>query len=278
MAQRKDKRLLATYRLPQGKACDLSRRDTVDETFFAKAEKRTAREALAEDEEQLQELQRVLFAQARHAVLVILQGPDTAGKDGTIRHVMGPLNPQGVRVSSFKKPNEVELSHDYLWRVHHCIPPRGFIGIFNRSHYEDILVPTVFGGIVEKELERRYRQIRDFERHLSENGVTLLKFYLHISKQEQKKRLQERLDLPHKNWKFDPDDLRNRARWSALRRAYERILDRSNRPWAPWYVIPADRKWYRDFLVGRILRRTLEGLNLRYPQASADLKDVTIED
>jgi PPK2 family polyphosphate:nucleotide phosphotransferase len=196
---------------------------------------------------------------------------DTGGKDGTIRRVLGSLNPQGVRVVSFKAPTPEERAHDYLWRVHREIPARGMIGVFNRSHYEDVLVAKVRGLAPPREIEARYGQINRFERHLSENGVVLVKFFLHISKEEQKARLQARLDDPRKRWKFDPADLAERKRWDEYQEAYETALRRCSSPWAPWYVIPGDHKWARNLAVARILRLTLEGMKLRYPPAPPGL-------
>jgi PPK2 family polyphosphate:nucleotide phosphotransferase len=273
-----DKRLLKKFAVTSASRGKLNLYATDDRTFFDSDEKDKAREALTEDAEKLRDLQRVLWAQGKHAVLLVLQGMDTSGKDGTIRHVLGPLNPQGVFVSSFKKPTDLEWSYDYLWRVHKQVPPKGYIGVFNRSHYEDILVPYVTGSVPARQLQERYDQINDFEKYLSQNGVTILKFFLHISKAEQKERLLARLEQPHKNWKFNPSDLESRQKWPRYQEAYESILARCSKKWARWFVVPADRKWYRNFVVGRLLRLTLEDLDLSYPPPMTDLEDIVIPD
>lgn len=226
----------------------------------------------------LAELQQLFYGDGRRSLLVVLQGMDTSGKDGTIRHVFGPLNPQGIRVAGFKAPTAVELAHDYLWRIHRQVPPKGMIGIFNRSHYEDVLIARVHNLAPKKEIARRYGQINAFERHLTENGVAILKFCLHISKEEQKERLQARLDRADKHWKFDPGDVEERKRWDDYQRAYELAIAECSTPWAPWYVIPADRKWYRNYAVARIVRDTLEGMGLRYPDPPPGLDTIVIGD
>lgn len=216
----------------------------------------------------IDELQDVLYAQSKHALLIVLQGTDTSGKDGTIRKVFGPIDPLGLRITGFKAPTPQELAHDFLWRIHQAVPGKGEIGIFNRSHYEDVLVVRVHGLAPKEVIERRYHQINAFEQHLAENGVTLLKFLLHISKDEQKARLEARLADPTKQWKFNPGDLKERALWDDYQAAYQLALTRCSKPHAPWYVIPADRKWYRNALIARIIRHHLERLDLRYPPAS----------
>jgi PPK2 family polyphosphate:nucleotide phosphotransferase len=226
----------------------------------------------------LARLQEILYAEARHAVLVVLQAMDTGGKDSTIRHVFGPLNPQGVQVTSFKAPVPEELAHDYLWRIHREVPARGMIRIFNRSHYEDVLVVRVRRLVPRKETERRYEQINEFERYLSRNGVTIVKIFLHISRDEQKRRLQARLDDPEKRWKFSPADIEERKLWDEYMDAVQRALRRCSTPWAPWYVVPANRKWYRDVVVGRIVLAALRGLKLRFPPAPPGLDRVVIPD
>jgi len=241
-------------------------------------EKDKARDELENMHERLNELQEVLYAEGKHAVLVVLQAMDTGGKDGTIRRVFGPLNPQGVRVTSFKQPTPEELEHDFLWRIHQQTPRKGMIRIFNRSHYEDVLVVRVHKWAPRRELEKRYDQINAFEKHLSENGVTILKFCLHISKDEQKQRLQDRLDRPDKHWKFSTGDLAERKLWDDYTAAYQEALTRCSTPWAPWYVIPANRKWYRDFAVARILLDTMEDMGLQYPKSEKGLDKVQIDD
>jgi PPK2 family polyphosphate:nucleotide phosphotransferase len=213
----------------------------------------------------IDELQSALFAEGQRALLVVLQGRDTAGKDGVIRNVFGPLNPQGVLLSGFKVPSALELSHDFLWRVHQAVPPKGAIGVFNRSHYEDVLVVRVHQLVPESVWRPRYEQINAFERILTENGVTVLKFFLHISRDEQRERLLARLDDPAKYWKFAAGDLAERDRWDDYTRAYEEALARTSTEWAPWYIVPADRKPRRDVLVAGVVASALERLDPRYP-------------
>jgi PPK2 family polyphosphate:nucleotide phosphotransferase len=231
---------------------------------------------IAEQVARIAKLQRVFYADARHALLIVLQGRDAAGKDGTIRHVFGAVNPQGCEVASFKEPTSLELRHDYLWRVHERVPPRGMIGIFNRSHYEDVLVERVRGLVPRKVWRNRYRQINDFERMLTENQVVILKFFLHISRDEQKRRLSDRLTDPTKNWKFDVGDLEDRRRWPAYTAAYRDILRRCSTPWAPWYFVPADDKKVRNWLISDVIVKTLEGLRLRYPPGDPSILKLKI--
>src|SRR5690349_8587332 len=206
------------------------------------------KEAIDKETERISECQRVLYADARYALLIVLQGRDAAGKDGTIRRVFSAVNPQGCSVSSFKVPTELERHHDYLWRVHQQIPPRGMIGIFNRSHYEDIIVPRVHKLVPKKVWTARYKQINDFEHMLSDNGVVILKFFLHISKDEQKQRLEDRLTDREKNWKFRAGDLDDRRQWGDFTKAYRGILEHTSTDSAPWYIVPADDKKVRDWL------------------------------
>jgi PPK2 family polyphosphate:nucleotide phosphotransferase len=220
---------------------------------------------LREQTARIAKLQRVFYADARFALLIVLQGRDAAGKDGTIRHVFGAVNPQGCEVASFKEPTALEQRHDYLWRIHQRVPARGMIGIFNRSHYEDVLVERVRRLVPKATWEPRYGQINDFERMLSENGVVILKFFLHVSRGEQKRRLRDRLIDETKNWKFNAGDLEDRARWGAFTAAYRDLLHRCTTPWAPWYLVPADDKKVRNWLVAGVIVRTLERLKLRYP-------------
>ncbi|MCI4372199.1 MAG: polyphosphate kinase 2 family protein [Thermoplasmata archaeon] len=224
----------------------------------------------------LEKLQELLYAERKHSVLVVLQGMDTAGKDGTIRRVFTGVNPQGVRVASFKFPSVEERAHDFLWRVHAQVPARGEMTLFNRSHYEDVLVPRVHGLIPRAVWERRYREINEFERTLSEEGTTVLKFFLHISRAEQKKRLKDRLDDPTKHWKFAEADLQERPLWNAYTRAYEEALTRTSTPWAPWYVVPSNRKWFRDLFVSERIVATLQGFRMRYPLLLPELRAVRI--
>jgi len=226
---------------------------------------------LAKAVAQLDDLQYVLYAEKRHALLVVMQALDAGGKDGTIRHVMSGLNPQGCRVTSFKKPSEEEARHDFLWRIHKAVPAAGEIGIFNRSHYEDVLVARVHRLVPREVWESRYEQINAFERLLVENHVTIVKFYLHISKDEQKRRFVERIDEVNKRWKISEADFTERKYWDEYIEAYEAALERCSTDAAPWYIIPANKKWFRNLAVSRILVETLEELKLKYPKPSIDV-------
>jgi PPK2 family polyphosphate:nucleotide phosphotransferase len=221
--------------------------------------------------ERLDQLQRALYAECRRALLVVIQGRDTSGKDGMIRKVFGPLDSQGCVVTAFKRPSELELAHDYLWRVHHAVPPRAVIGVFNRSHYEDVLVVRVRKLVAESIWSRRYSHINDFERMLTDSGVTIIKLFLHISKKEQKERLEERLRDPAKNWKFNPGDLEERAIWDEYTEAYREMLARCSTEWAPWYLVPADKKAARDYLVAELMVRTLEKMDPQFPRANPEV-------
>lgn len=273
-----DRTLLARLRVAPGKKLDLAAIETRDTLGFGKDGKERGKAALADETARLQDLQRVLWGEHERAVLVVLQGLDTSGKDGTIRHVFGPLNPQGVRVWGFVKPTPLERDYDYLWRVHARVPPKGFIGVFNRSHYEDVLVPRVQDLLPAAAIERRVQQLVAFERYLTENDVVIVKFFLHISRAEQKERLQARLNDPHKNWKFNPADLDARAMWDVYRQAYESLLPATSRKHAPWYVIPADRKWVRSAVIARIMRILLEKMDPQYPEPLAELDGIEIPD
>jgi PPK2 family polyphosphate:nucleotide phosphotransferase len=231
----------------------------------------------ARESARIADLQRVLYADGSRALLIVLQGRDASGKDGTIRKVFSSVNPQGCFVSSFKQPTELELRHDYLWRIHSQIPPKGMIGIFNRSHYEDILVPRVHGIFPKKVWSARYDQINDFERMLADNGVVQLKFMLHISRDEQKARFEERIEDETKNWKFRVGDLDDRKRWDDYTKAYAAILEKTSTDWAPWYLVPADDKDVRNYLIARCIADTLESLDLEYPPADPKLADLEIQ-
>jgi PPK2 family polyphosphate:nucleotide phosphotransferase len=246
----------------------LSRIDP-DSTPGAK-DKTAAQAEVERNRERLFDLQYRLYAENRRALLVVLQAMDTAGKDGLIRHVVAGLNPQGCRVTAFKAPSAEELDHDYLWRIWKEVPAKGDIGIFNRSHYEDVLVVRVRNLVPRAVWRRRYAQINDFEEHLTANGVAVVKFFLHISPEEQLERLKARLADPKKHWKFSPADVEERKRWSDYMRAYEDALERCSTGRAPWYVIPANRKWYRDLAVSHILIETLEEMNPRTPKPAFD--------
>jgi PPK2 family polyphosphate:nucleotide phosphotransferase len=232
---------------------------------------------MAADVARIDVLQEIMFAQGKHALLCVFQAVDCGGKDGTIRKVFGAVDPIGIVSTSFKAPSAVELAHDYLWRVHQAVPARGYLGIFNRSHYEEVLIVRVHGLVPAAAIEQRYEQINAFEKQLSENGVTILKFYLHISKGEQKQRLQERIDDPKKRWKFNAGDLEERAWWDQYMEAYDIALRRCSTPWAPWHVIPADRKWARNAAISAIVRETLEAMNPQYPKPAWNPKDFKVE-
>jgi PPK2 family polyphosphate:nucleotide phosphotransferase len=223
------------------------------------------------------ELQKLMYAQSKYALLIVLQAMDSGGKDGTIRRVMSEVNPQGCDVTSFKVPCTEEISHDYLWRIHKATPPRGMIGIFNRSHYEDVLIVRVHNLVPKEVWSKRYEQINNFEKMLVENNTVILKFYLHISKDEQKKRFEERLTDPSKLWKFSESDIREREYWDDYMKAYEDVLNKCSTEWAPWYLIPANKKWYRDFIIGEIIVDTLKGLNMSYPKTNIDPSKIKIE-
>lgn len=235
----------------------------------SKAERLTARSIA-----RLDDLQNLLWASKEYALLVVLQSPDAGGKDGTIRHVMSGMSPQGCRVTAFKEPTPEELGHDFLWRVHKVVPAKGEVGIFNRSQYEDVLVVRVRGLAPRSIWSRRYDQINSFEQMLSENRVKILKFFLHISKEEQKGRFEERLNDPSKQWKLAEADLEARERWAEYVKAYEEALSRCSTPTAPWFIIPANKKWFRNLAISSILVETLEGLKLKFPKPSFDLSRV----
>ena len=265
--------LPAKLRVPPGKACKLRDPDA-SRTY---GWERAAAEAVTADNlRRLGELQFKMYADARHAVLVVLQAIDGGGKDSTIRRVFGAFNPQGCNVVAFKAPSAEELSRDFLWRVHRHVPARGQVTVFNRSHYEDVLVARVDELVPRAVWSARYAQINDFERLLAESGTRVVKIFLHISHKEQKLRFEERLATREKQWKFDPADLDKRRRWAAYRQAFEAALGRCSTPHAPWYVIPADRKWFRDLAVSQILRREIESLPLEWPKPAYDPSKIRV--
>ncbi len=225
----------------------------------------------------LDELQEVLYAEHKHKVLIVLQAMDTGGKDGVIRRVFEGVNPQGVNVARFNVPTREELDHDYLWRVHKVTPGNGEMVIFNRSHYEDLLVVRVHNYVPPEVWEKRFDQINQFERLLADNGTTILKFYLHIDRDEQKQRLQARLDDPAKHWKFRLGDLDERKLWSDYMQAYEDVLSKTSTEYAPWFIVPANRKWYRDFVVSSVLVDTLKSLKMTFPEPEEKLDGVVVE-
>jgi len=269
------RKFIAPYRVTDGRKFRLRDCDPAD-TAGLKEEKKRAKEILTAGVNMLAELQDRLYAQDRWSVLLIFQAMDAAGKDGTIKHVMSGVNPQGCQVYSFKAPSAEDLDHDFLWRTNKCFPERGRIGIFNRSYYEEVLVvrvhPELLGKqklppkLVTKDLwNERFESIADFERHLARNGTVILKFFLNVSRKEQKKRFLERLDLPEKNWKFSEADAKERGFWKDYMAAYEEAIRATAAPWAPWYVIPADNKWFSRLVVAGAVIHAMEQLDLHYP-------------
>jgi len=253
------------YLVKPGSSVRLSRMDPGDTTGFDGG-KKEGEEAIGAIIEKLDPLQELLFAEHKHRVLLVLQGMDSSGKDATIRRVFEGVNPEGVRVAHFGRPSQEESDHDYLWRAHRQAPARGEVVIFNRSHYESVLVERVHGIVSKDVWEKRYRQISDFERMLSEEGTTILKFFLHIGKKEQAKRFQDRLDDPTKHWKFSYLDYNERSYWKEYMRAYEDALERTSTGDAPWYVVPSNHGWFRDLVVSQVVLASLEGLKMRYPK------------
>ncbi len=262
-------------RLPPGPV-DLTAPDTRATPGFT-GDKTAGEEALAAMGEELADLQERLFAErstgSTRNVLLVLQGMDTSGKGGTLRHTVGLMDPQGVRITSFKAPTDEEKQHDFLWRIRKAVPHPGYVGVFDRSHYEDVLIVRVHGWAEPEEIERRYDAINEFEAELAAGGTTILKCMLHISAEEQKERLLARLDDPTKHWKYNPGDLDERAHWADYRTVYELALERTNTDVAPWHVIPADRKWFRNLAVGGLLLDALRGLDLQWPAADFDVAE-----
>jgi PPK2 family polyphosphate:nucleotide phosphotransferase len=267
---------LDRYRVEEGTRVELADWDPADQSEFASG-KQDGEKATAVLNKRLEELQETLWADRRHRLLVVLQAMDTGGKDGTIRKVFEGVNPAGVRVATFKAPTASELAHDYLWRVHPHVPGDGEITIFNRSHYEDVLVVRVHDLVPRERWEKRYAHLADFERMLSDEGTTIVKFFLHISKDEQRRRLQARIDDPTKHWKFSLGDLEERKLWDDYQRAYEDAISNTSSRFAPWYVVPANRKWYRDLVVASVLVKALEAMELRHPPLKQDLTGVVVE-
>jgi len=276
-------KLLKRYRIEHGKHFTLKDHDPADTHGLGSELKPLAKELLEDGVQELNRLQDVLAAQDRWALLLIFQAMDAAGKDGTIKHVMSGVNPQGVDVWSFKAPSVEELDHDYLWRTTKCLPKRGHIGIFNRSYYEEVLVVHVHPQILENEKlpkplvtkriwQERFEDINGFERYLTRNGIAVIKFFLHLSKREQKRRFLERLDTPEKNWKFSLSDVKERECWDAYQEAYEDMIRHTANEHAPWYVVPADNKWFTRLVVAQAVVDSLKGMNLKYPKVSGELK------
>ena len=269
------KSFIARFRIEPGKRPSLDGRDPGDLKAFPN--RKAAEKQSQKDAETIDKLQDRLYAEGKRALLVVLQGTDTAGKDGTIRHVFKETSPLGVVVTAFKRPSEEELAHDFLWRAHIASPRRGTIGIFNRSHYEDVLIGRVRKLAPKDEIEARYEQINAFEKILAGNGTTILKFMLQISKKEQGERLQARLDERKSRWKFNPSDLDDRKLWDQYVAAYELMLERCSTSWAPWHVIPADHKWARNAAIAAIVRETLDRMDPQYPKPAWDPKSFVID-
>jgi PPK2 family polyphosphate:nucleotide phosphotransferase len=248
-----------------------------DPDFHDGREKHETKALTDKSTRRIGELQELLYANAQHAVVLLFQGLDASGKDGAVRRVLHQVNPAGVQTANFKVPSEEEKAHDYLWRVHHAVPRRGYFGVFNRSHYEAVLAERVLFNLPGKVVRQRYRQIVDFERMLAENGVVLLKFFLHLSKEEQRERFESRLTNPRKNWKFSKGDLAVRRRWRDYMDAYEETLNATSHADARWHIVPADRKWFRDFVVATTTARAMEALNLKWPKPKEDLSKIRIE-
>ena len=269
---------LERYWVKPGAKVDLGAVDSGEKTLFQGGGKEEFEPQSDELQRQLQQLQKVLYAQNKHRILVVMQAMDTGGKDGCIKHVFSRIDPQGIRVESFKKPSEDELAHDFLWRIHDKVPAKGQMVIFNRSHYEDIIAVRVKKLFPDEVWKRRQRHVVEFERMLAEEGTTIVKIFLHISKDEQKRRLESRLENPAKHWKFHPDDLEDRARWSEFMHAYEDAIGKTSTEHAPWYVVPADRKWYRNLCVARIMLDTLKKLHMEFPAIDWDPSAIKIGD
>ncbi len=277
MKARERFRASAEVKLREEDAGNTPLRDAKARDKLSKDEiKQQERDTTAELTAQIAQLQEMLYAQRQRKLLLVLQGMDTSGKDGTIRALYSQINPMGLRGVTFKAPSIEELSHDFLWRVHRQVPATGEITIFNRSHYEDVLITIVQNMIDEKECKRRYAHIRDFERMLAETGTVIVKIFLHISKDEQRKRLQERLDDPDKQWKFDEGDIVQRKKWDEYQRAYERAIVATDADHAPWYIIPADSKTHRNLLISTLLLEVMQGLKLSFPEPDPKLSKLKI--
>jgi PPK2 family polyphosphate:nucleotide phosphotransferase len=268
--------VMDSHRIAPGSKVDLARINPKDSSLYPKLTKEEHHQPLDDLRQRLKEQQHLLYAGQHHRLLVIVQAMDTGGKDGLARHVFAHLDPQGVDVIPFKAPTADELSRDFLWRIHRHCPPAGRIAVFNRSHYEDVVAVRVKKLFPDAVWKRRYRHIVEFERMLVEEGTTIVKIFLHISKEEQKRRLESRLAEPRKHWKFNPEDLKDRARWGDFLAAYGDVIERTSTSFAPWHVIPADRKWYRNLLGTRLMVETLAGLDLAYPAPTFDPAEVRV--
>lgn len=263
------------YQVKPRSKIDLSKLDPSDQSLYIGG-KEDHYDEQHEIREELRELQTVLYAEGKHKLLVIIQAMDTGGKDGCVRTVFGRVDPLGIHVQSFKRPSEKELAHDYLWRIHQHVPEKGMITVFNRSHYEDIIAVKVKKIFPESVWSKRYKHIMDFEQMLADEGTKIVKIFLHISKDEQKERLQARLDEPEKHWKFNPGDLEDRARWDDFMAEYEYLIAKTSTDHAPWFIIPANKKWYRNLVVGEIVTDALKSLNMSYPKVDWDPAEMKI--
>ncbi|HEX9385360.1 MAG TPA: polyphosphate kinase 2 family protein [Anaerolineales bacterium] len=264
------------YLVEPGTKVKLSEWDPNDTSEF-RGGREQARIEIEKLNHRLEQLQEVLYAEHKHKVLIVLQAMDTGGKDGAIRHVFEGVNPNGTRVANFKEPSEEEKDHDYLWRIHKQVPAKGEIVIFNRSHYEEVLIVRVHKLVSPDVWKQRFDQINAFEQILAENRTTILKFYLHIDKDEQKKRLQARLNDPNKHWKFRKGDLEERKLWPEYMQAYEDVLNKTSTAGAPWFIVPANHKWYRDLVISSVLIETLAGLKMKFLEPEENLEGIVIE-
>ena len=264
------------YRVDPGQKIRLADFDPNETEQYKK--KKDVRDELDEQRDRIRDLQARLYAERKQSLLIVLQAMDTGGKDGTIRGVFQGVNPQGCQVWSFKAPGPEELEHDFLWRYHNRTPPRGMITIFNRSHYEDVLIVRVKNMVTEDVWRHRYEMINEFEHALTLNNTTIIKFYLHISRDEQKRRLESRLEDPNKHWKFSSNDIKERAFWDLYMLAFEDAINNCSTEYAPWYVVPANNKWYRNLVIARTIADTLEAMNPQFPQAEAGLDKIVIPD
>jgi len=263
--------MMDRYRIEPGKKFKLSDYSPDDLGDF-EGKKQKGNEKLAEYRAEIDRLQELLYCEHKHRLLVVFQAMDGGGKDGTVRAVFDGVNPQGVRVTSFKVPTEIELDHDYLWRIHAQTPGKGEIVVFNRSHYEDVLVVRVHNLVPKEVWKKRYKQINDFEQQLAEEGTTILKFFLNISLDEQKERMLERLEMPEKRWKFNPGDLDERKLWPDYMSAFEEAIEKTSTKWAPWYVVPANRNWYRNLVVASVIADTMRSWKMQYPDPQIDVE------
>ncbi|HNZ26620.1 MAG TPA: polyphosphate kinase 2 family protein [Spirochaetota bacterium] len=262
------------FKVDENEKIDLNK---IDPDYDGKLSKDELEDLLKDNIKEIIKYQEKLYAENKQSLLIVLQALDTGGKDGTIRNVFGPINPQGCLVTSFKAPTSVELAHDILWRVHKNTPAKGMIGIFNRSHYEDVLVVKVRDWIDDEECEKRYKHINNFEKLLRDNNTRILKFFLYISKDEQKKRLEERLSVPEKNWKFAKGDLAERKLWDKYMRQFEEVLQKTSTDYAPWYIIPANNKKYRNYLISSIVLEEFKNMDPKYPEPEEGLDEIVID-